>query len=116
MDTWRSEGTVGGEDVGAHAPGADGDLDAAVVITTEGDPVSYISRRIVAVHGGLNLKTWVSLRTQLNVLNMGWENVGALRCTFGRLICGVEKHGSSIFIGRKAEAGLIQRYVSHVMN
>lgn len=59
MDTWRSDGSVGGEDVGAHATATDGDLDAAVVITAEGDPVSYTSGRIVAVHGGLNLKLGV---------------------------------------------------------
>ena len=56
MDTLRSDGSVGGEDVGVHATAADGDLDAAIVITAEGDPITYISRRIVAAHGGLNLK------------------------------------------------------------
>ena len=58
LDTWRSDGSVGGEYVSAHATAADGDLDAPIVITAEGDPVSYISRRIVAAHGGLNLKLW----------------------------------------------------------
>ena len=59
MDTWRSDGSVGGEYVSAHATAADGDLDAPIVITAEGDPVSYISRRIVAAHNGLNLKLGV---------------------------------------------------------